>query len=104
MTDLPSPPKIVITIDPDLMDLIPGFLSNRRNEVESMRAAVMHNDLAEVLRISHIVKGVSGGYGFFEMGQIGAAIHTAAQAADSQAAATAIEALAAHLAAIEVSP
>ncbi len=70
----------VVTIDADLEDLIPGFLDNRKKDVEKVRMAMSNSDFASVQSIGHSLKGVGGGYGFHEISRIGAEIEQAAKA------------------------
>lgn len=85
--------RIPIQIDPDLADLIPGFLDNRRNDVARLRALLGQDDFIEIRRIGHSMKGAGGGYGFDAITEFGAEIEKAALRAD----AAAIEQLAAAL-------
>lgn len=66
--------KITVSIDPDLEDLIPGFLSNRKGDIEKLRNAFKNNSLEELRSIGHSLKGVGGGYGFQKITEIGAEI------------------------------
>ena len=74
-----SSDKIIVKIDPDLEDLIPGFLENRGKDRDSLKAALDNSDFSAMQSIGHSLKGVGGGYGFTGMSEIGAAIETAAK-------------------------
>jgi len=74
-----SDEKIIVQVDPDLEDLIPGFLENRSLEVEKLRAELDKNDFENIRSIGHSIKGVGGGYGFELMSELGANIETAAK-------------------------
>lgn len=56
--------KIIVRVDPDLKDLIPGFLENRRKEIRAMQEALEHGDFGMIRKMAHTMKGVGGGYGF----------------------------------------
>lgn len=71
--------KIVVTIDSDLEELIPGFLENRANDLQSLRDALAEENYQSIQSIGHSLKGVGGGYGFSGMSEIGAAIEAAAK-------------------------
>ena len=71
--------KTVVKVDADLRDLIPGFLENRRKDVEKIMTAVDCNDLDSVKSIGHSLKGVGGGYGFHAISDLGKEIETAAK-------------------------
>lgn len=77
--DKMSDEKIVVQVDPDLEDLIPGFLSNRATDLETLREALAAENYQSIQSIGHSLKGVGGGYGFTGMSEIGAAIEAAAK-------------------------
>ncbi len=74
-----SDEKIIVQVDPDLEDLIPGFLENRKLDVEKLRAELESSDFINLQSIGHSIKGVGGGYGFDLMSELGAAIESAAK-------------------------
>ena len=80
-----SDEKIIVQIDPDLEELIPGFLENRNLDVEKLQLALGNNDLESLCSIGHSIKGVGGGYGFDLMSEFGANIETAAKENDTDA-------------------
>jgi len=71
--------KIVVSVDADLEELIPGFLENRNKDVQSLREALAGQDIGKLQSIGHSLKGVGGGYGFDALSEIGAAIEAAAK-------------------------
>ncbi|MBI1731767.1 MAG: Hpt domain-containing protein [Gammaproteobacteria bacterium] len=74
--------KIVVKVDPDLEELIPGFLENRARDLTRLREALGKNDLPSVQSVGHSLKGVGGGYGFTRLSEIGAEMERAARAGD----------------------
>ena len=74
--------KIVVSVDADLEELIPGFLENRIKDVQSLREALAEQDVGKIQSIGHSLKGVGGGYGFDALSEIGAAIEAAAKQQD----------------------
>ena len=70
--------KVIITIDQDLEEIVPGFLENRRKDVASLETAMQENDLKTVRLLGHRMKGDGGGYGFQEISAIGDALEQAA--------------------------
>ena len=64
----PSPDKgaekIVVTIDPDILKLIPSFLQSRVKDVTTLRESLGSGDLEVARRIGHTLKGVGASYGF----------------------------------------
>jgi HPt (histidine-containing phosphotransfer) domain-containing protein len=74
-----SDEKIVVNIDIDLEDLIPGFLENRQKDILKLEQAFAEQDFETLRSIGHNLKGVGGGYGFHEMTALGAAIEEGAK-------------------------
>ena len=94
--------KIVVTVDPDLEDLIPGFLANRQKDLAALRAALERGDCPAMQATGHSLKGVGGGYGFTGLSGIGADIETAARAGNTGALPALIDGLADYLDRVEV--
>lgn len=69
-------------IDIDLEELIPEYLENRKSDVIVIRELLQQNDLTEIRRLGHSMKGSGGGYGFDEISVIGRHIEDAALAGD----------------------
>lgn len=70
--------RIVVTIDPDLEDIIPQFMENTRKDISTIACALSENDLETIRRIGHSMKSYGSGYGFEEISVIGRAIEEAA--------------------------
>jgi len=60
----------------------PAFLENRRNDLSKMKSALAGRDFSLIQHIGHDCKGIGAGYGFPEIGRIGANIERAAIALD----------------------
>ena len=73
---------IIVTIDPDLEELIPGFLENRNKDVQNLKKASAGNDFDALRSTGHSLKGVGGGYGFARITEIGAEIEASAKMKD----------------------
>ena len=56
--------KMVVQVDPELEDLIPGYLENRHSDVQSILAALERGDCETIRVLAHSMKGSGGGYGF----------------------------------------
>jgi len=97
-----SDEKIVVQVDPDLEDLIPGFLSNRTNDLATLREALASENYQSIQSIGHSLKGVGGGYGFTGMSEIGAAIEAAAKQQSLEDLKELIERYGSYLDAVEV--
>jgi PAS domain S-box-containing protein len=69
---------IDVRVDKDLQDLIPGYLQNRRADVENLRRAAEECDYGTIRILGHTLKGSGGGYGFDAITDIGKNLETAA--------------------------
>ncbi len=74
--------QIPVDIDADLADLVPGYLANRKADVERVRLGLTQADWSGIGRIAHGLKGSGGGYGFDSISVIGAEMETAARVED----------------------
>ncbi|MFQ5450821.1 MAG: Hpt domain-containing protein [Nitrospinaceae bacterium] len=63
--------KIIVEIDPDLEELIPGYLDNRHKDLKTLRAALEQDDFETIQRLGHTMKGSGAGYGFDLISAIG---------------------------------
>jgi HPt (histidine-containing phosphotransfer) domain-containing protein len=97
-----SEEKIVVHVDIDLEDLIPGFLENRQKDLQKLEAVLQENDFETLRSIGHNLKGVGGGYGFPEITEIGAAIEECAKANNMELANENIKKLSHYLSNVEV--
>ncbi|HLZ33029.1 MAG TPA: Hpt domain-containing protein [Nitrospira sp.] len=70
--------KVIVYVDPDLEDIVPGFLENRRKDADTLEAALQRNDLKTIRLLGHRMKGDGGGFGFEEISTIGDALEQAA--------------------------
>ena len=71
--------KIMVHVDPELADLIPGYLANRQKDIVAIYDAIEKRDLETIRILGHSMKGSGGGYGFDAITDIGAALEKAAQ-------------------------
>jgi HPt (histidine-containing phosphotransfer) domain-containing protein len=97
-----SSEKITVVIDEDLADLIPGYMDNRRADIESIKTALLEEDLETIRIIGHSMKGSGGGYGFDLITEIGANIEDAAKASDTEEIKKQSNALSVYISNIEV--
>jgi len=74
-----NPDRILIKPDPDLRDLIPGYLDNRRQDLATIDHALLCADFELIQRLAHSMKGSGGGYGFDGITAIGAAMELCAK-------------------------
>ena len=94
--------RILVRVDADLAELIPGFLANRRKDIQVLSDAVQENDFETIRVLGHQMKGVGGGYGFDALSHMGAALEGAAKTRDGGKIRTHIRELALYLDRVEV--
>jgi len=85
--------KIIIKVDPDIADLIPGFLENREKDIEKMEDYLNSGNYEEIERLGHSMKGSGAGYGFDGISEIGRSIEIAGKEKDIEAIKEAIQKL-----------
>ena len=76
---------ITVCIDQGLEEIIPGFLENRRRDVQTLETALQESNLSQIQIIGHRMRGDGGGYGFDAISIIGAALEQAAAREDRSA-------------------
>ena len=77
--------SITVSIDPGLEEIVPGFLENRRRDVQTLETALQQNNLTQIRTIGHRMKGDGGGYGFEAISMMGAALEQASAREDRDA-------------------
>ena len=95
-------PKLLIQVDPDLSDLLPGFLANKRGDADKIKAAAAAADYAALRGIGHKIKGEGGSFGFDGISEIGAEIERAATDQDLAAVQRCAEDLTTYLESVEL--
>lgn len=98
----PTDRRILVRVDADIADLIPGFLENRRKDVEALTAALIAGSFEDVAMLGHRMKGAGAGYGFQGISEIGRDLERAAAARSAEAARAQIEALRDYLERVEI--
>ncbi len=76
--------NIVIHIDPDISDLVPGFLENRHQDVACLHEALKQFHFQTIETLGHNMKGIGAGYGFEDISTLGARIERAAKIKDAE--------------------
>lgn len=71
--------KILVHVDHDLADLIPGYLANREKDIAAIHNALEKKDLETIRILGHSMKGSGGGYGFETITEIGMLMEKAAK-------------------------
>jgi HPt (histidine-containing phosphotransfer) domain-containing protein len=77
--------KFIARVDPDLCDLMPGFLARKRVDARTILSGVSDDqvDFETVSRIGHKLKGEGGSYGLDTISLYGAEIEQAARNHDA---------------------
>ncbi len=74
--------KIIVEVDCDLEDLIPGFLDRRQQDLQQLGESLRIADFDSIYQQAHTMKGVGGGYGFDAITSISRKIQQAAEQQD----------------------
>jgi HPt (histidine-containing phosphotransfer) domain-containing protein len=94
--------KFVVHVDPDLSDLMPGFLANKREDTHKIATAAGISDYEGLKALGHRIKGEGGGYGLDSISDIGAELERAANDNDLAAIHRCAEELSVYLDSIEI--
>ncbi len=92
----------IVRVDPDYADLVPGFLENRRSEIDIIRDSATRGDFKEIRRLGHGMKGAGAGYGFKVISDIGRNLEDAAAIEDVTAIEAELERLGRYLSEVQV--
>jgi PAS domain S-box-containing protein len=74
----------VVRVDADLAELVPGFLENRRADLDAIASALARADYENVRILGHNMKGSGAGYGFNRITELGASLEQAAGRCESE--------------------
>lgn len=95
-------PRVTVEVDPDLIDLIPDFLTRKRADLEKMRGALETGDLTTIAALGHKIKGEGGSFGFDVISEIGAALEATGKKGDRDTTRQLVNDLSEYLAKVEV--
>ena len=73
-----SPETLIVYIDPDLEEIVPRFLDNRRKDVQILDSCIGKEQWDTIRLLGHRMKGDGGGYGFEAISAIGHDLEQAA--------------------------
>jgi HPt (histidine-containing phosphotransfer) domain-containing protein len=94
--------KIIVHVDPEIADLIPGFLENRRKDTQTMGDALTQGDFETIRILGHSMKGAGGSYGFDAITDIGKSLEQAAKDKDTERIERSLQELSVYLDRLEV--
>ena len=75
---MPEGEKIIITVDKDLEEIMPMFLTNRNKDIGLLEEAMSSKDFKKIEVIAHKLAGNAGSYGIPDLGDIGSTMESAA--------------------------
>ncbi len=99
----PAPPPVVVCTDPEIADLVPGYLENRRRELPVWKSFLEARDLEHLRVAAHNLAGSGAAYGFVELTRLGRALQTACTSGDARAAADLLNTLEGYLSTVQIS-
>lgn len=94
--------KVIVRVDPDLMELMPNFMESRRSDVLLLSQELNSHNYDTIRVIGHRMKGYGSSYGFHLISEIGAAIETAAEEEQSEIIRSQIDILGKYIEAVEI--
>lgn len=94
--------KIIVKADPDLADIIPGYIENRRRDLTIIKEALEKGDYDAIRVAGHQMRGSGAGYGFDALTDIGSDLEQAAKEKDRARIFSALESLADYIERVEV--
>lgn len=94
--------RIIVHVDPEIAELIPGFLENRRKDIKVMDEALRQGDFETIRILGHSMKGAGGSYGFDAVTDIGKTLEDAAENNNAKGIQRSVGELAAYLDQVEV--
>jgi PAS domain S-box-containing protein len=74
----------VVRVDAGLAELVPGFLENRRIDLDAIASSLARSDYESVRILGHNMKGTGAGYGFPRITELGASLEQAAGRCESE--------------------
>ena len=93
--------RIIVHVDADLAELLPGFLKDWQEEVSAMRDALKKNNYETIRKIGHDMKGIGGSCGLDEITDRGSSLAEGAKAMDRESIRKNLDTLAGYLERVE---
>ncbi|MBI5361281.1 MAG: Hpt domain-containing protein [Planctomycetes bacterium] len=94
--------KIIVHVDAELEDIVPGFMENRRKDIKSILEALKGGDYETIRILGHSMKGSGGGYGFDAITEIGASLEQSAKDKNTENIRKKVDELSTYLENVEV--
>lgn len=82
-----TPPNVSLEVfvQADILDMIPRFLENRRNDAENISESLRDLEFEKIQRMGHDMKGSGTSYGFEQISEYGRQLEDAAKEEDALA-------------------
>jgi signal transduction histidine kinase len=93
----PASTTALVEVDDDLYALMPGYLENRRKDLQSISEALGRSDFDLIWTLGHNMKGTGSAYGMPALTTMGEALATGAKEEDANAIRMTLAALGAYL-------
>ena len=71
-----------VEVEKMLIDLVPGFIKNKEDDIQSMNSMIEQHDFNKIKKIGHNWKGACPSYGFHYLGEVGKQFEILAQSED----------------------
>ncbi len=94
--------RVTVEVEPDLIDLIPDFLSRKRADLQTLTGALDRGDFTTIAALGHKIKGEGGSFGFDVLSDIGAALEATAKKGDRESSRELVTDLSEYLQKIDV--
>jgi HPt (histidine-containing phosphotransfer) domain-containing protein len=91
-----------VEVEPDLIELIPAFLTRKHADLQTLNRALEANDLTTIAALGHKIKGEGGSFGFGIMSELGAALEAAGKKSDRESARQLVADLSDYLGKVEI--
>jgi len=93
----PDPVSTDVTIQDDIIDLVPDYVASRRRDVETLNSHLSRGEFDAAGRLGHKMKGSGAGYGLSEVTRIGRELEQAAKLQNAESLRKSIADLSAYL-------
>jgi HPt (histidine-containing phosphotransfer) domain-containing protein len=94
--------KHTITVKNKIKKYIPQFLDNAQKDINLLKQALQDNNIPEMERISHSIKGYGKPFGFTNLGKLAAQINSVTKASNFDDAKSLIHELDVYFSNIEI--
>jgi HPt (histidine-containing phosphotransfer) domain-containing protein len=74
--------EIIVKVEEDIFELIPGFLENRKKNLVTIKSAVTDQDFELIYQTAHKIKGSAALYGFIALSDMAKEIESAGRNED----------------------